>query len=933
MDGMWIWCSQLDTHGYNQTMMARRSFDLGACSSARLRISADTRYRLFINGEWVNDGPCRAWPEHYQYDILDVTPYLREGANELRVLVNYYGIGTFHQVPQQAGLLAHLEAELQDGESFSLATDSSWEATPVTAWISNTPKISIQMGPMEVIDARRMSELRWRPVRELHKAGDGPWKNLTARDVALLTRDPVSPVSLREINLVERRKGLTISFNIVRMLHPRQMEANRWISHAGVLVTCLTCPAPALVQLELEDTRLWLDGRERSAGDLELTAGEHLLLIAPKRHFSHDRVQSVRLQPEPGLALSDPLGEEGQGFWRLIRFDQVSDYAKTDMEPDPAREQELDVAYAEGLAQLGACADLSGLLEAHGTRLEPLPPGSLLVDPYPDFEQRRVVGDGASSVRLPAALMADNAACTLVHPDPTGDVELVYDLGVQRCGYWELDLVAQEGVVIDLAAVEYINRAGGIQHTGRNRNVMRCIAAEGRNHLLSMRRRSGRYLFLTIRNQTEPVRIRLLRVIESTYPVEEIGGFAASDPRLSEIWKISARTLKLCMEDAFVDCPLYEQTLWIGDARNEALYAYTAFGAPDIARRCIRLGGESTERYGMVGCQVPSCWDILLPAWSFLWTIGVWEHYLYTSDSDWLRHAWPWVMTNLRAAAEKSTDQGLFTGPYWNMFDWSGADQGHNTVVHNSMLAVGAVNAAVRGAELLEESADLAWLLEYRRQLITGIERLWQPERGAYPDSIHADGAVSSSICQHTSALALLYDIAPPERFDLLTSHLASPPEEMVRVGSPFSMQYIYEALEKVGRQELIIQSIHDNYLPMLEDGATTVWETFPGHSGDDRFPTRSHAHAWSSAPIHFLNRIVLGIYPEAAGGASCTISPRPCGLSWAEGSTATIHGPVRVRWSLRDAVMRLEVKAPAGVQWRFVSNPDLETIDVRVES
>lgn len=35
------------------------------------------------------------------------------------------------------------------------------------------------------------------------------------------------------------------------------------------------------------------------------------------------------------------------------------------------------------------------------------------------------------------------------------------------------------------------------------------------------------------------------------------------------IYEMSLYTTRLCMEDTYVDCPTYEQTYWVGDARNE----------------------------------------------------------------------------------------------------------------------------------------------------------------------------------------------------------------------------------------------------------------------------------------------------------------------------------------------------------------------------
>jgi alpha-L-rhamnosidase len=102
----WIWKKQSNYKLYNRTIIARKYFQLGKIRYGKIRITADSYYRLFINGQWVNDGPCRSWPEHFQYDEIDVTPQLRQGTNEIRVIARYFGCGTFHQVPQQAGLLA-----------------------------------------------------------------------------------------------------------------------------------------------------------------------------------------------------------------------------------------------------------------------------------------------------------------------------------------------------------------------------------------------------------------------------------------------------------------------------------------------------------------------------------------------------------------------------------------------------------------------------------------------------------------------------------------------------------------------------------------------------------------------------------------------------------------------------------------------------------
>jgi hypothetical protein len=58
----WIWLKGADVHSYNQAVVARKEFRLAKPGPAALRITADSFYRLFINGNWVNDGPARSLP-------------------------------------------------------------------------------------------------------------------------------------------------------------------------------------------------------------------------------------------------------------------------------------------------------------------------------------------------------------------------------------------------------------------------------------------------------------------------------------------------------------------------------------------------------------------------------------------------------------------------------------------------------------------------------------------------------------------------------------------------------------------------------------------------------------------------------------------------------------------------------------------------------
>src|SRR4051794_16360885 len=105
---------------------------------APTRITADSRYALFANGQEVFRGPIRSQPRRLYYDLFDLAPYLQPGENVLAVYVTYYGTPKSYWMPAvpnltlgKTGILV-FEADL--GEVGWLVSDSTWKARRVDAW-------------------------------------------------------------------------------------------------------------------------------------------------------------------------------------------------------------------------------------------------------------------------------------------------------------------------------------------------------------------------------------------------------------------------------------------------------------------------------------------------------------------------------------------------------------------------------------------------------------------------------------------------------------------------------------------------------------------------------------------------------------------------------------------------------------------------------
>lgn len=85
----WIDSSTSNTAGRIVTF--RHSLQIPSVPSrALLHFSADTRYKLFVNGTRVAVGPSRSSPWIWYYDTLDIAQFLKTGSNEITFVVLRY---------------------------------------------------------------------------------------------------------------------------------------------------------------------------------------------------------------------------------------------------------------------------------------------------------------------------------------------------------------------------------------------------------------------------------------------------------------------------------------------------------------------------------------------------------------------------------------------------------------------------------------------------------------------------------------------------------------------------------------------------------------------------------------------------------------------------------------------------------------------------
>ncbi|WP_262249923.1 alpha-L-rhamnosidase-related protein [Parapedobacter soli] len=89
-----------------------------------IHLSADNRYRLYINEQMVAAGPARSDTDHWFFDSMDLSPYLVKGDNVVAVQVwNMGEYAPYAQMSHRTGLIIQGESDAEE----ILNTDESWK--------------------------------------------------------------------------------------------------------------------------------------------------------------------------------------------------------------------------------------------------------------------------------------------------------------------------------------------------------------------------------------------------------------------------------------------------------------------------------------------------------------------------------------------------------------------------------------------------------------------------------------------------------------------------------------------------------------------------------------------------------------------------------------------------------------------------------------
>ncbi|MBR1570204.1 MAG: alpha-L-rhamnosidase N-terminal domain-containing protein [Bacteroidales bacterium] len=146
------WISAPETvNGEYGVYYFRKDVDLAAVPADYVvHVTGDNRYKLYVNGTLVSLGPAKGDATHWNYETVDLAPYLKAGQNVIAALV-------YHEGPQKPDSQISVSTGflLQgEGNAKALYTDRTWKCLKESAYSPERVNVSgyYVAGPGEKVD-------------------------------------------------------------------------------------------------------------------------------------------------------------------------------------------------------------------------------------------------------------------------------------------------------------------------------------------------------------------------------------------------------------------------------------------------------------------------------------------------------------------------------------------------------------------------------------------------------------------------------------------------------------------------------------------------------------------------------------------------------------------------------------------------------------
>ena len=265
---------------------------------------------------------------------------------------------------------------------------------------------------------------------------------------------------------------------------------------------------------------------------------------------------------------------------------------------------------------------------------------------------------------------------------PHSHRQIILDLEQYVCAYPQLCLSGGSGsrITVGWAEALYLDSSGRTKGQ-RDEVEGRTFIAQCRDVILPdggpqrqfepLWWRAGRFVELLVETGDQPLTFEKFGLLETRYPLEMESRFSSSDPRLDAVTPVALRGLQMCAHETYMDCPYYEQMMYVGDTRLEALTTYAISTDDRLPRKAVKMFELSRLPDGLTQARYPGRDVQVIPPFALWWVGMVYDYALWRGDRAFISEMLPGVRAVLDGFLAHVNSDNLLKAPAgWNFSDW-----------------------------------------------------------------------------------------------------------------------------------------------------------------------------------------------------------------------------------------------------------------------
>ncbi|MBE6537512.1 MAG: hypothetical protein E7673_06125, partial [Ruminococcaceae bacterium] len=419
----------------------------------------------------------------------------------------------------------------------------------------------------------------------------------------------------------------------------------------------------------------------------------------------------------------------------------------------------------------------------------------------------------------------------------------------------------------------------------------------------------------------ESVEVLELGFRPSGYNTSATGFVTTDNDILNQIYKEAYDTLYICMRDTYMDCPDRERMQYWGDSvssMQRAAYAMDERAAL-LYTKLLKQALGFAEPNGVLSTHVARpglCGE--LPTQSLAGVHSFWQHYMYFGGEELLFEAFPHLIKYLKVW--DISPNGIIehrTGTWNAWMDWG--SHYDSTIIENCWYYVALDNvlkiAQLEGSGATDE--DIEFLTSRMELISKNFDNLyWDESKNAY--YYETDNGIADD---RANALAVYVGLADKSHYDDILSVLTS-----VYNASPYIEKYVLEAMYLMGYADEAVARTIERYTPIANDGYPTLtefWVQKPGGTNN---------HAWTGAPMSMLYMYNAGITPLSPEFKTFQVRPQLGTLTSVDAYMERGSGKIVVNAAKSATSFVLTVTVPSGADGAVISVPRIEGIDTMIK-